>query len=173
MKVGQKMKKKYLIGLAVLVSSFILVFLKDSVSASAQENNVEPNTESLVIYDRYGEEVELSPSPGISVLGTQIPTSIKKLKHGESYQSNEFSGSGTRYSGYAFQIEGIDHATLTFKKGGFAFSMYNYVTGEDMGWANLPLDKSPYTIVGVKQKRFYFIVDNPNKGQTYNVRAGS
>ena len=104
--------------------------------------------------------------------GTSRPTSVKTLNGTQSYQSQGFSGSGTRYSGYIFNTTDYPNKfRFNFTKGGFACLLIN--NPKDPATVaytvNLPLDRSPYTFENGEGYHFYFGVDNPKSGQTYKV----
>ncbi|MGM0124036.1 hypothetical protein IGI37_001410 [Enterococcus sp. AZ194] len=162
------MKAKIITGLSVLVFSTAMMFIGMTAQAVEKERPVKNVSESTAIYDRFGQVIESSISSA-QPIGTTPPTSLKWLRFGESYQSNGFSGSGTRYGGYIFGLSDSNKAKLTFKLGGFGcFITDRPDPGAIVGYYNLPLSGSPYTLETTGY--FYFAVDNPVNGQTYNVR---
>lgn len=170
------MLKKKILG--IILGVLFIPFVLGSAPAIAEEVN--PNTEeiqpTITIYDKDGHLVQPNeeqtngnlPSPR----GAYEPTTVKYLNNSESYQSDGFSGSGRRYSGYTFKTNNSSGKfKLTFAKGGFGVNTHTWSgTPADVFESyNLPLSGSPYTII--TKLYFYFLVDNPNAGQTYHVQA--
>lgn len=164
--------------LGSILGVLFIPFVLGSAPAIAEEIN--PNTEeiqpTITIYDKNGHMVEPNekqtddnlPSP----LGAFHPTSVKNLNNSASYQSDGFSGSGRRYSGYTFKTTNSSGKfKITFTKGGFGVNTHTWAgTPADVFESyNLPLSGSPYTFT--TKAYFYFLVDNPNAGQTYHVQA--
>lgn len=144
------------------------------MSASAEEIEVEQP--SMTIYDKDGNLVqpdEKQTNGNLpTLLSASYPTSIKYLSSTATYQSNGFSGSGRRYSGYTFKAKnGTGKFKITFSKGGFGVNTHTWGgTPADVAESyNLPLSGSPYTFT--TKYFFYFLVDNPKTGQTYNIKA--
>lgn len=162
------MKTRIITGLSILFFSTMLMLMGTNAQAAEKEMSTNSVGETTVIHDKSGQVVEPSLSP-VQPLGTTPPTSLKWLRFGESYQSNGFSGSGTRYGGYIFGLSDSNKAKFTFKLGGFGcFITDRPDPGAIVDYYNLPLSGSPYTLE--TDGYFYFVVDNPINGQTYNVR---
>ncbi|HLR10322.1 MAG TPA: hypothetical protein VK120_02970 [Sporosarcina sp.] len=169
------MKKKIL---GSILGVLFIPFVLGSAPANAEEINIDTGRDqpTITIYDKNGHLVqpdEKQTNGSLpSLLGAYHPTSIKYLSNTATYQSNEFSGSGRRYSGYTFKAQnGTGTFKLTFKKGGFGVNTHTWGgTPADVSESyNLPLSGSPYTLT--TKGFFYFLVDNPNPGQTYHIRA--
>ena len=145
-------------------------------TASANEFR-STSDKDVIIYNKDGEIVEpLSKTIEnndiiIRPLGANYPTTVKWLNNGASYQSNEFSASGRRYGGLLFGSSTTSTFKLTFQKGGFGVNTTSSAANPSnvVEEYNLPLSGSPYTIITTRL--FYFLVDNPNSGQTYHVKA--
>ena len=103
--------------------------------------------------------------------GIYPPTTVKWINNSASYQSEGFSGSGTRYGGYSFSSSTTNNFRLTLKLGGFGVNVIaNPGNPSNVSQHyNLPLSGSPYTINTAGY--FYFLVDNPNTGQNYHVKG--
>lgn len=164
--------------LVSILGLLIIPFMFGSSLVFAEEANfnVQETLPEVLIYDNKGDliepTVELTNNDLISPFAATAPTKVKYLNNSDSYQSNEFSASGRRFSGYTFTTRNTSKKfKLTFKKGGFGLRTHTWLnTPEDVDeYYNLPLSGSPYTII--TSKYFYFVVDNPNKGQTYSVAA--
>lgn len=152
--------------LGLLFISFIL----GSTPIFAEETNSEEEFQPAVtIYDNEGNLVEPTEYL-VEPLAATPPTKIKRLNNAASYQSSGFSASGRRYSGYTFTTDNDSGKfKLTFKKEGFGVRTHAWAgyPGNVLESYNLPLDGSPYTLI--TKAYFYFVVDNPNSGQTYKV----
>lgn len=143
------------------------------VDAATSTNEQQANVE---IYNNVGTKVKplskkLLP-PTFQTRATTPPTSIKWMSASASYLSNPFSGSGRRYGGYVFiSNHSSDKFKLTFSKGGFGMNVLLQPGDPNsvIESYNLPLSGSPYT--STIHKGFYFLVDNPNSGQTYRVTS--
>ncbi|MDN6184519.1 MAG: hypothetical protein L0L95_06275 [Staphylococcus equorum] len=164
----------------LIVSGFTFLSFFSFANANivnAEEQFIDSiHAEETVIYDNSGEKVEpirVSEENNdlITPLGAHYPTSTKWLNNGASYQSNEFSASGRRYGGYLFNSSTTRKFRVTFRKGGFGANLTSTAAypGNIEESFNLPLSGSPYTLTTTRF--FYFLVDNPNQGQTYHVRA--
>lgn len=157
----------YTVATLVLFSSPLFL---GTIAAHA-DGNIPSDT---VIYNKFG--LEVSPS-NQSILtepvgrATVPPTTVKWLNNSASYQSEGFSGSGTRYGGYSFSSSTTNNFRLTLKLGGFGVNVIanpgNPSNVSD--YYNLPLSGSPYTLNTAGY--FYFLVDNPNTGQNYHVKG--
>ena len=169
--------KKYFkkIGFIVLMVSVLNVLVVHT-TASANEFS-STSHKDVIIYDKDGEIVEPSSKTVensdmiIQPLSANYPTTVKWLNNGASYQSNEFSASGRRYGGYLFGSSTTSTFKQTFQKGGFGVNTTSSAANPSnvVEEYNLPLSGSPYTIITTRL--FYFLVDNPNPGQTYHVKA--
>lgn len=167
--------KKILSG-AVLMLLSTIFFTGNSV-AFANEGEQNTNIDEIVIYDKFGEKITPSNELFINsqedlIRGVNPPTTVKWLNNSATYQSDGFSGSGRRYSGYTFSTSNSSGKfKLTFRTGGFGV---NVIANPGDPWNvsqsyNLPLSGSPYTLI--TSGYFYFLVDNPRSGQTYHVGA--
>ncbi|MBU5265499.1 hypothetical protein [Virgibacillus proomii] len=163
--------------LGCILGILLIPFILGSAPVSAEETNssMEEIQSAVTIYDNEGNLVEPLVEPNdnlISLLAATAPTKVKYLNNSATYQSNGFSGSGRRYSGYTFTTKNASGKfKLTFKKGGFGVNTHTWASSPlDVSESyNLPLSGSPYTLI--TKKYFYFLVDNPKKGQTYKVSA--
>lgn len=162
------MKKNILVSLLVL---FSLSFLWETTIVHADEKTNEiPN--KTIIYDKDGKEVKPTNQYKEILRGVSPPTTVKWLNNSASYQSDGFSGSGRRYSGYSFgTMNSSETFKLTFRIGGFGVNTFSNPNdpGHVIESYNLPLSGSPYTFY--TPYYFYFLVDNPRSGQTYHLRA--
>lgn len=168
------MKKKIL---GSILGILFIPFVLGNAQANAEEvnPNAEENQPAITIYDKDGHLVQPNEQTNDNLplpLAVYAPTTVKYLNNTQSYQSEEFSGTGRRYSGYTFKTNNTSGKfKLTFKKGGFGVNTHTWAnTPNDVFESyNLPLSGSPYTII--TKVYFYFLVDNPNAGQTYHVQA--
>lgn len=164
--------------LTSILGLLIIPFVLGSSVVFAEETNSsnEEAQPAVIIHDNKGNLVEPTVEPAnddlILPLAATPPTTAKYLNNNQSYQSNEFSASGRRYGGYNFITNNASKKfKLTFKKGGFGMRTHTWLnTPNDVDeYYNLPLSGSPYTMTTTHY--FYFLVDNPNSGQTYHVQA--
>lgn len=156
--------------LVLALSLFILPFFGESMTVNAAEKtNV--TSEQTGIYDKDGTEVMPSNQYKEVIRGIYPPTTVKWINNSASYQSEGFSGSGTRYGGYSFSSRTTNNFRLTLKLGGFGVNVIaNPGNPSNVSQHyNLPLSGSPYTINTAGY--FYFLVDNPNTGQNYHVKG--
>lgn len=166
--------RKRMLG-SILGLLFIMLILGNTpVSAEEADESMEKSQPDVTIYDNEGNLVEPDEmhTNEIAPAAATLPTSLKTLNNSQSYQSNGFSASGRRYSGYTFTTNNSSGKfKLTFKKGGFGVRTHTWAgtPGDVFESYNLPLSGSPYTLI--TDHYFYFVVDNPNAGQTYNVSA--
>ncbi|MFD1429332.1 hypothetical protein [Lacticaseibacillus mingshuiensis] len=131
-------------------------------------------SQEQILYDRNGNIVPPSTdstSTGFTGRSTVQPTTIKRLKKGQSYLSNAFTGAGMRYSGYMFGLESTRSMQIVVNKS--TFTMFN--TGStDPGFItqkwNITPSGSPYTLKSLSGY-IYFGVNNPVNGSTYAVKA--
>lgn len=156
--------------LVLALSLFILPFFGKSRTVNAAEKT-NGTSEQTVIYDKDGTEVMPSNQYKEVMRGIYPPTTVKWINNSASYQSEGFSGSGTRYGGYSFSSSTTNNFRLTLKLGGFGVNVIaNPGNPSNVSQHyNLPLSGSPYTINTAGY--FYFLVDNPNTGQNYHVKG--
>ena len=170
---GGSLMKKILTTSFLFLLASIFIGTENKVNAAEFDNPF--NESDTIIYDKLGNIIESTTVPDstdeISTFSANYPDSTKWLNNGASYQSNGFSGSGRRYGGYLFNSSTTNTFKITFKKGGFAahHTSTSAYPGNVEEYFNLPLSGLPYTMKTTKW--FYFVVDNPNAGQTYHVRA--
>lgn len=167
--------KKKIIALFALVTLFstVLMFTKPASASTPSDllnttQPASPKSSEPGVYDKDGNKMPLVETKQNKSI--YQPTTVKRLKASQQYQSEQFSGSGMRYGGYIFTLENTNKAVLTLKKGGFTFFKCLTLDPTSVaGTVDLPLSKSPFTVV--HPYNFYFGAYNPVVGSTYNVRA--
>lgn len=164
------MNKKILLGLSIITFSLFTISFKTTVEASEPSSHEENIKKDPIMYDKFGQVVEpIDSLTSIEPLGTNAPTASKWLNVGQSYLSQPFSGSGRRYGGYIFGLNGTNNVQIELKIGGFGVNVTDrFDPGAVIHRYNLPLNHSPYKLTNVGF--FYFLVDNPKNGQTYRVK---
>lgn len=149
----------------LVMITLILGVVSFNLKANAEESN-----RSIAVYDKFGDQVMPVRVYNNVVMpkGATPPTDLHWITFGNPYHSNPFSATGTRYSEHIFGLDGVNTAKLDFELGGFALFMTDRPDpGAIVGMYNLPLEHAPYFIHNPAY--FYFAVDNPVKGQTYNI----
>lgn len=166
-----EMKNKLVTLLATTMFFASILLLVQPASASTQSvllNSPETNSNETVIYDKDGTKVPMTNLE--QSRGANQPTTIKELKSGAQYQSEEFSASGMRYGGYIFVLVGTHKVKTTLKKGNFTFYRCRPQDPNSIiGTAQLSASGSPYTIE--YPGYFYFGAYNPVHGSTYHLQA--
>lgn len=162
--------KKNIVSLIFMLSTLSVIVLP-SFSGNTVAHADESNSSDVVIYDKFGIEVSPEISSNLVTRAVVPPTTVKWLNNSASYQSENFSGSGTRYSGISFSSSTTNNFRLTFRLGGFGVNtIANPGNPSNVSQRyNLPLSGSPYTIN--TSGYFYFLVDNPRTGQNYHVQG--
>ncbi|WP_270262553.1 hypothetical protein [Lactobacillus panisapium] len=164
--------------IAVLLSFTFLIpvsgFLSTPVAASDTSGNIMQN-DDVVIYNKYGERVYpkiISALPGLKPLGKNVPTKIKYIKGGQFYESNPFTGSGTRYSGYIYKLKGIYEVHIAAINGNFKLHLSYSSTGLPVAYTStLKANEGPYMVAMASSLYFYLSVKNPKNHQYYEIET--
>ena len=162
---------KKIVAILLSLTFFVNISFLTTTTVNAADNFSEDQSGFTRIYNKDGKEIEsieIPVLPNIFIRSKYQPTKVKNLRKGEGYISNAFSGSGMRYGGYIFHLEGFHIAQIYATGGNFVLYVSNHHTGVHVIQAFLlRSDRSPYTIDSYQW--FYFGVNNPVNYQSYMI----